>query len=391
VSIVRKGHIPYAPTGIGQYVDELYTIKGFFGDWAHIYRKHNLAHPTSLSNEALIYSGIDSGVITAPDKDDANGAPLSLLVGDGVAISLSQRSALMPFAEKNADFHQIRFYHQGRYTLDTELGSMEVEAGDFVAIPKGLIYRETPAAAGGVILIFEVADPIQLAERLWDQVGFTSLFVDYSRAEVPSPTSAGDGEVNHETRVRVKYRGEYHSMEYDFDPCHDVVGWLGDPILFKLNVWQIPGIGTTSGFLPPPANAVLFSEEKSFFFNVLGPRPMPTSPPPDASYGAPSHLNDYDEVWFNHSAELAPDTNGHLWFFPPTVPHPGLKRPAEYPPNPVRQVREMKLNFDTSSALHWTPEAKEILMPDPQVAVYTSFYGAHVGVVPEAVTRYAKR
>ena len=191
--------------------------------------------------------------------------------------------------------------------------------------------------------------------------------------------------------MRLRYRGEWHWMDYDFDPCRDVVGWLGDPVLYKLNCWAIPGIGTTSGFLTPPANAVLWAKDKEFFFNVLGPRPFPTTPAPRGSYGAPSHLNDYDEVWFNHRSAFAPATNGHLWMLPRTIPHPGLKRPPEYPENPVRHIEELKLNFDTKEQLRWSDAAIKAFFPDPQVTLYTSFYGAHIGVVPDAANAYSKR
>jgi homogentisate 1,2-dioxygenase len=133
------------------------------------------------------------------------------------------------------------------------------------------------------------------------------------------------------------------------------------------------------------------AEDKSFFFNVMSPKPFPTVPAPDGSYGAPAHLNDYDEVWFNHAADRAPDTDGHLWRLPPTLPHPGLKRPPEYPDNPVQHIHEVKLNFDTKARLSWTPEAREAFLPDPQVAVYTSLYGAHIGVVPEQAIQYVKK
>jgi homogentisate 1,2-dioxygenase len=191
--------------------------------------------------------------------------------------------------------------------------------------------------------------------------------------------------------VRVKFGGEYHSFTYDFDPCRDVVGWLGDPVIYRLNVWAVPGAGTSHGFLPPPTGAVLLGEDKSFFFNVMSPKPFPTTPAPDGSYGAPAHLNDYDEVWFNHAADRAPDTDGHMWRLPPTLPHPGLKRPPEYPENPVQHIHEVKLNFDTRACLSWTAEAKEAFLADPQVAVYTSLYGAHIGVVPEQAMNYVKR
>lgn len=387
-SIIRKGTIPHAPTGVGPYLDELYTLKGFFGDWAQLYRTRNLAHPKSWSDDDLIYMGADTNTLTPPDRDDPAGAPLPLLTGEGIVVSLSQRSEPMPFVEKNADHHQIRFYHRGRFLLETELGALEVEAGDFVVIPRGLIYRERPETRENAIVIFESEAVITPAEEMWDSVGFTSFFVDYSAMVLPTP---GDHSDSGETEVRVKLRGGYHSLVYDFDPCRDVVGWTGDPVLYKLNVWAIPGAGTSHGFLPPPTGAVLLGEDKSFLFNVMSPKPFPTTPAPDGSYGAPAHLNDYDEVWFNHAADRAPETDGHMWRLPPTLPHPGLKRPPEYPDNPVKHIHEVKLNFDTRSRLSWTPEAKEAFLPDPQVAVYTSLYGAHIGVVPDQAMQYAKR
>ena len=124
----------------------------------------------------------------------------------------------MPFAEKYIDHHQIRFYHRGEFELQTELGVLEVKAGDFVVIPLGLIYREVPKTNDNVVMIFETAAPIKPAEE-----------------------------------------------------------------------------------------------------------------------------------------------------------------------------EERKLNFDTKARLSWTPEARKAFLPDPNLAVYTSLYGAHIGIVPEQATRYVKK
>ncbi len=398
-SNMRRGLIPYKTTGLGQYVDEIYSLQGFFGEWAHMYRRNNLAHPVSWSDERLMYSGLDPDNLVAPDGSDARGEPLRLLEGEGVAVSLSQRSQPMPFAEKNVDFHQIRFYHRGGFLLETELGPLTVEAGDFVVIPRGLIYRETPnAPRGNVVYVTEVEATIQLAEKLWDSVGYASLFVDYSEMEVPDPGAAtGDGppasrsdDGGDEHELRVRYDGRWHSMTYDFDPCNDVVGWVGDPVIFKLNVWNMPTSGTTHGHLPPPSGAVLFGEGREFFFNVLSTPPPTTVPPPDGSFGPPAHLNDYDEVWLNHVAEAAPHTEGHLWLLPRTLPHPGIKRPTA-PPTDGRPSRSMRINLDTRASLSWTPEAREALFEDPIVAKYTSFFGVPLKAAPEKVRNRAGR
>jgi homogentisate 1,2-dioxygenase len=389
-SILRRGRIPVPPTGLSEYVDQVYSIRGFFGPWAHLYRQHNSAHVTAASDPALIYQGLDTTLLRPADADDPAGEPLVLLEGARNAVALSCRSAIAPFVERNIDRHQIRFYHRGSYVLETEFGALSVGPGDFVVIPASIAYREVPANPGeaGAILILESEHHISLSEELWDKVGFAGMFVDYSAMELASPSERDAGG---DTRVRLRYDGRWEWIEQPFDPTKDVIGWLGDPMVFKMNVWDIPGLGTTHNFLTPPANAVLFAEDYSFFFNVLGPRPGVTIPPPNGSVGAPAHLNDYDEVWFKHASEMNPDSVGDLWNLPRTIAHPGLRGPAEHPPNPPRQVQEMNLNFDARAKLRWTEAGRAAWYPDPQVRLYTSLYGAHVGVVPEVALSLAER
>jgi homogentisate 1,2-dioxygenase len=380
-SNTRKGRIPYRNTGVGQYVDEVYSLKGFFGEWAHLFRGHNLAHPVRWSDDRLMYAGLDGRALTAPDRDDPRGAPLRLLEGDGIAVSVSQRAQAMPFAEKNVDFHQIRFYDRGRFLVETELGPLTAEPGDFVVIPRGLIYRETPLESeGNAVWVFETAATVQLAESLWDGVGYAGMFIDYSEMELPEP--AGDASGG-ETEVRVLVDGEQHALVYDFDPCRDVVGWVGDPVVYKMSAWAVPAPGTSRGHLPPSAHAVLWGEDRAFFFNALAPAPWPNTPAPDGSIGAPSHANDYDEVWLTHASGMAPE--GHLWLLPRTIPHPGFKRPPRYPENPVEPLRELRINFDTKAALRWTAAAREMLFDDPVTALYTSFMGVPLKYAPAKV------
>ncbi|SFO50127.1 homogentisate 1,2-dioxygenase [Pseudonocardia ammonioxydans] len=386
-SNVRRGVIPRSPTGISEHVDEIYTQQGFFGQWVHMFRSRNVGFPATWSSDDVMYNGVDTNELTPADLTDPEGSSTPLLYGDGIAISFSRRAQPMPFTEVNADFHQIRFYHRGEHLLETELGRLEVEAGDFVVVPKGLAYRDSPRRTeGNAVLIFETLEPVVPAEELWDGVGFTSFFTDFSAMKLPEPVGQID---NVETEVRLKFRGEVHRLTYDFDPCSDVVGWMGDPVMFSLNVWDIPGLGSSHGFLPPPAAAVLMSQDKSFFFNVMSPKPWPSAPEPNGSIGAPAHLNDYDEVWFNHVADAAPHTDGHLWRLPPSIPHPGIKRPPFTPDGPVERPQELKLNFDCRSTLTWTEAGRKALMPDPQIGLYTSLAGTHIGVVPDEAVGYA--
>lgn len=389
-SVLRRGKIPHPPSGMSEYLDEVYTIKGFYGPWTSLYRRRNTAHPISASDPGLIYQGLQVGKLEPTDATDPAGEPITIMESHDAAVKLSRRNQAAPFSERHVERHQIRFYHEGKYRLDTEFGPLEVGPGDFAVIPYGIIYRETPLDPGGpgAILIFEVDEPVKLAEELWDKVGFAGFFREYSQMELPEPVGDDDGEP---TRVRFCYEDRWHWLEYDFDPCRDAVGWLGDPVVYKLNVWDMPGIGTANGFLTPPSNAVLWGDNYNWFFNVLGPPAFPSEPPPRGSMGAPAHLNDYDEIWFQHASEFMPESAGDLWCLPRTIPHPGLKKEVAFPPNPPRRINEMKINFDTKSHLKWSEAAKALWFDEPQVDLYTSLYGTHVGLVPDESKKGAER
>jgi homogentisate 1,2-dioxygenase len=378
MSVFRRGHIPRPPHGIDDNPDEIYTQGGFFGDWVHLFRRGNPGVPEAWSGDEVMYAGADLNALHPTDADDARGEPMPLLEGEGVRVLLSRRSESMPFAERNADHHQIRFYHRGEFVLDTELGRLEAHGGDFVVVGRGLAFRERPSTRDNVVLIFESEEPVATAEAMWEGVGFASMFVDYGRLTLPEPAGGAGGR----TEVRVWSQGSWRWITYGFDPCSDVVGWQGKPVIYRLNVHDVPGIGTARGFLPPPAHAVLMTQSRSWFFNVLGMPPLPTQPAPEGSFGAPAHLNDYDEVWFNHASELGPKSVGHLWLFPHTVPHPGFKRAPGYPPNPVRRLEEIKINFDTRARLSWSDEARAAFLEgDVRRNVFLSLYG----MPPEAV------
>ena len=76
-SNMRKGKIPYRTTGVGKYVDETFTLGGFFGDWAHLFRRHNLAHPVRWSDPRLMYAGLDGSTLEPTDAIDPRGAPMT--------------------------------------------------------------------------------------------------------------------------------------------------------------------------------------------------------------------------------------------------------------------------------------------------------------------------
>ena len=145
-SNIRKGKVPYKTTGFGEYVDEVYSLKGFFGEWAHMYRRNNLGHPLRWSDDRLMYSGLDArhaGRRRTPRI--RAGTPLRLLEGEGVRVALSQRSAADAVREKNVDVQPDPLLPP-RQLPGWRPSSARWKPGRATSSSsrKGLIYRETP-------------------------------------------------------------------------------------------------------------------------------------------------------------------------------------------------------------------------------------------------------
>jgi hypothetical protein len=202
------------------------------------------------------------------------------------------------------------------------------------------------APAPGAILIMESEHHISLSEELWDLVGFAGMFVDYTAMELPTPSERDSGGP---TRVRIKFNGKLEWLDYAFDPTQDVVGWMGDPIVFKMNVWDIPGIGTTHSFLTPPPtrSSSPTTTPVSSTFSVLAQcrpcrRPTEVAALPLTSTTTTRSGPNTSRTSRSRRRVTSGTCRGRS-------PIPGLRAPAEYPSNPVREIRELQINFDTKT------------------------------------------
>jgi homogentisate 1,2-dioxygenase len=61
-----------------------------------------------------------------------------------VTVSVSRRSAAMPFYYRNADGDELIFVHRGAGTIETDFGPLAFEKGDYINIPRAVTYRVVP-------------------------------------------------------------------------------------------------------------------------------------------------------------------------------------------------------------------------------------------------------
>lgn len=90
------------------------------------------------------------------NTERADGKPLRLFDSPGVKVEVSKRNVEdMSFWHRNADCHELILCLRGRLTWETELGTVTLEPGDLLEIPRGIAHRSrlAPGVEGNNVLL----------------------------------------------------------------------------------------------------------------------------------------------------------------------------------------------------------------------------------------------
>ena len=95
---------------------------------------------------------------------------------------------------------------------------------------------------------------------------------------------------------------------------------------------------------------------------------------PGRAGGPPAHTNDYDELWFLHTAEPVPGAErvGKLRWEPQGLTQAGFKRSNGDAPRRQMDVPSMNVNVDVRQRLHLTKEALEYVREHQAAVAFVS-------------------
>ena len=286
----KVGHQPKPGAEELDLYEQAYTRKGFFGSFAWLYKSEDPGRCIKADDE-LQPKHLDLRQVEAPDLRDADGLPALLLQGSSVWVHVSRRSQAMPFCWRNADADELHFIHRGEVRIETDFGIVTGRPGDFIYLPRNVTYRVIPGSDDLLDLIIEARGHLETAEAFHRAHGMINAGVD-TRAMVLPELSEVRSEPRSEYEVKTKIRGRICSAYFDYDPVGVTVGWAGDPIVFTMNAWSVPAARSP---FPPPTSAVFLTPDEEDC--VVGVRRAAIG-----RVGAPGHANDWDEMWFLHSA-----------------------------------------------------------------------------------------
>ncbi|MDY0012531.1 MAG: homogentisate 1,2-dioxygenase [Rhodocyclaceae bacterium] len=351
----RQAHADLPP---GTYEREL-GREGFEGPSSHMVHRHP---PTAWSDF--------SGPLRprAYDLNRLEGAPLSpwsattLLANPALKLRFWRLAAAMPALARNADGDELIFVHQGAGELYCDYGHLPYQAGDYLLLPRGTMWRLAPAGPCAFLLVEASGGAYGLPER--GLLGQHALFDPAVLARPALDQAFRRQQGEDPWRVEIKRGGELSVASFPFNPL-DALGWHGDLAPVRLALADIRPVMSHRYHLPPSAHATFAAER----FVVCSFVPRPFEDDPGALKVPFFHNNDdVDEVIFYHAGNFFSRDNiapGMLTFHPAGFthgPHPRALAHALAPP--TAGTEEYAVMIDARDPLTVQPAAALVELAD---------------------------
>lgn len=368
-SIPPKRHTQYRQADGSLYAEELVTSEGFSGIYStlyHIFPPTRVKQirdavpygPTLVAPPDLRHTHLNTSTLTATGSDYLNARKVLLKNSDCSISICSPTERKMKYFYKNAEGDEVLFIHDGRGVLISPFGELEIKQGDYVVIPRTVIYKLEFEEGPLRMLIIESASPVETVKRYRSQLGQLLEHSPFCERDIRPPatlvTESGKGEV----LVQIKKQGFLHQYIYGFSPL-DLVGWDGFlwPYAFSIHDFE-PITGRVHQ--PPPVHQTF--QGRNFVICSFVPRLFDYHP---LAIPAPyNHSNiDSDEVLYYAEGNFMSRKGierGSFTHHPgglPHGPHPGTVEKSIG----ARETHELAVMIDTFKPLHLTTDALEFV------------------------------
>jgi homogentisate 1,2-dioxygenase len=308
----------------GTYEREM-SKEGFFGPAAFFHHRHP---PTGWSEFTGPLQPRAFDLARLPAGATSPWSAHEVLSNAHCRIRYWRLGASMDRLARNADGDELLFVHAGQGDLFCDFGHLHIEAGDYVVVPRGTMWRIDCTAPVDLLLVEATNSSYMLPDK--GLVGNHAIF-DPALLDAPELDAAFTAQqaVSRSWIVEVKRRGQVSLITYPFNPL-DAVGWHGELSVVRINVRHFRPLMSHRYHLPPSAHTTFVANR--FVVCTFVPRPFETDP---GALKVPFFHNndDYDEVLFYHSGDFFSRDNIHpgmLTFHPGGFthgPHPkALKR-----------------------------------------------------------------
>lgn len=367
--IPPKRHTQFRQPDGTLYREELVSSKGFSGIYSNLYHINQPTRikslgisenygPKILDGYGLKHTHLNTSKVEITGKDYLEARKVLLMNNDVSMAICSPTDRKMNYFYKNADGDEVLFVHDGNGVLISQFGKLEIKKGDYVVIPRTIIYKLEFSEGPLRLLIIESTSPIETPKRYRNELGQLEEHAPYCERDIRPPhelltdTSKGD------FLVKIKKQGQLHHYHYEHSPL-DVVGWDGFLWPYAFSIHEFEPI-TGRIHQPPPVHQTF--QAQAFVICSFVPRLFDYHP---LAIPAPyNHSNiDSDEVLYYAEGNFMSRRGierGSFTLHPggiPHGPHPGTVEKSIG----AKETKELAVMLDTFRPLHLTEDAKPFI------------------------------
>jgi homogentisate 1,2-dioxygenase len=297
------------------------------------------------------------GFQVPPEDDYLESRKIVLTNSDCNIILSAPKKSTTDYFYKNTDADEVIFIHKGSGKLRTHLGNLDFKYGDYLVIPRGIIYKLDFDDENNRLFIVESYSPVYTPKRYRNHFGQLLEHSPFCERDIRRPYEL---ETNYELGdflIKVKKQGEITEMTYASHPF-DVVGYDGYNYPYAFSIHDFEPI-TGRIHQPPPVHQTF--ETNAFVICSFVPRMYDYHP--DSIPAPYSHSNiDSDEVLYYVDGDFMSRNDidqGHISLHPSGIPHGPHPGTAEKSIGKTK-TEELAVMVDTFKPLQVTEEAMKI-------------------------------
>ncbi|MBL31117.1 MAG: homogentisate 1,2-dioxygenase [Flavobacteriales bacterium] len=327
--IPPKRHTVFKSKSGQHRYEELFGTIGFSGMSSLVYHTHpptqfkDIIKTESINPEVVVENNIKSRLLKGfdlPREKKYLDSRTPILINNDCHISLA--APIESMGEdfyKNTDADELIFIHKGSGTLKTMLGNLKFAYGDYLLIPRGIIYQMEFDSDDNRLFIVESFHPIYTPKRYRNHFGQLLEHSPYCERDIRKPNNLITKDEKGDFLIKIKKEGMMHHVVYSSHPF-DVVGWDGYNYPYAFSIHNFEPI-TGRIHQPPPVHQTF--ETSAFVVCSFCPRLYDYHP---NSIPAPyNHSNiDSDEVLYYVDGDFMSRNHvemGYITLHPAGIPH----------------------------------------------------------------------
>nr|WP_294857945.1 homogentisate 1,2-dioxygenase [uncultured Fluviicola sp.] len=365
--IPSKRHIQFRKESGDLYYEQLFGTEGFHGFSSLLYHVHRPTMVKSVKEfkdltpvpavNKNITSRMLKGFNVTPKDDFLESREIVLFNNDlNIALAAPKKS-MTSYFYKNADADEVIFIHEGSGKLRTMMGNIPFSYGDYLVVPRGMIYQIEFETEKNRLFIVESFSPVYTPKNYRNNFGQLLEHSPFCERDFRGPAELETHDELGTFTIRIKKENLLHELEYASHPF-DVIGWDGYNFPYAFSIHDFEPI-TGRVHQPPPVHQTF--EAHNFVICSFVPRMYDYHP---LSIPAPyNHSNiDSDELLYYVDGDFMSRNHvekGYISLHPGGIPHG--PHPGAYERSIGQtETKELAVMVDTFKPLKLTQAAVDM-------------------------------